>query len=288
MTFAVGVPPGLTVPAERTRGYRVESERSAPDRLLVHVAESGTPMPEPIFTMLCADLAEAVQPCPTPVLATLALLRRLQHWKLFFQRNPEGALSHEDGVGLFAEIEFLNTCMAGGFDADAMVAAWTGPLAQNQDFTFGTRAVEVKATVANDADTARITNARQLDSTGLAELFLRHSAYDFRAGAGTTLPDAVARTRVRLAAETSALIGFEDRLLAAGYMEPVTGAFATRGFTLRRHRHFRVEQGFPRLTEAVLPSGILDVAYSLALSGCLPFELDETAVMHAVQPSGTT
>ena len=166
--------------------------------------------------------------------------------------------------------------------AEVLTHAWEGPLGANQDFLFGTVAVEVKASTGNETDSVRISNIRQLDDTGLGQLFLHHAAYDFRDGSGRTLPMLVRRLRHCLSASAGALVIFEERLLAAGYVEPSPSAFDRYGFTTRFRRCFRVATGFPRLLELLLPRGVFNVCYILDLAACAAFEVSGAVVTAAI------
>lgn len=270
--------PAAPLPAvEGTRGFRVEMVTEPAGRVTLHINEASPPVTETLFTALGADLLGVASNAPAKS-AALAVIRRLQHWRKFFQRDGEG-LSVTEGVGLFAELEFLAACLDCGVDPEMAVTSWTGPVPANQDFSFGRSAVEIKATCVNDADRVQISNLRQLDDTGLGCLFLRHVAYDFRSSAGVTLSAAIAALRQRL--DAAARNEFDSRLIAYGCLEPITGTLATHGFTLRNRRHFRVKEGFPRLLEGTVPQSVVDVHYTVALAGCTSFEVTEAEVLES-------
>jgi hypothetical protein len=279
VSFEVAAITGLTSLNDRTRGYTISTEPGGadrPDRIVVNVSEADPRSPEPIFALLGADLIHSVAGSNNPAASARSLLRRLQHWRLFFKATPDGGLSLLEAIGLFAEIDALSAWISGGTPPETAVTAWNGPLGGNQDFNHQGCGLEIKGTTANTIDSIVIASARQLDDTGLDRLLLRHSAYDFRDGAGTTLTAAVARLRMTLATSADATIAFEDRLLAAGYLEPLPRLLQSHGFTLRRHRHFRIEPGFPRLLETSLPDGVTEVSYRVSLAACADFEIGET------------
>jgi hypothetical protein len=137
--------------------------------------------------------------------------------------------------------------------------------------------MEVKTTIAKQPQSVRITSERQLDSTGIAALFLHVVVLDerevdpARSGLGESLPVIVEDLRQQLASEGVALEMFNDRLLDAGYLDSHAPRFECRRFALRGEMTFRVEGGFPCVTERDLPEGIGDVSYALSLPACRPF-----------------
>jgi hypothetical protein len=270
---------------DQTRGYLVtveDRDHEHSGRTFIHLQETGPAPARDLFVILCADILDHISKCGSEPEAVGVLDDRLQHWKRFFQsRSPEG-LSREEYIGLYAELDFFDACLAGGINSQALANGWQGPIGANQDFLFGGVAVEIKACTGNQTDSVSISNVRQLDDTGLDQIFLCQAAYDFRQDSGRTLRMVVERLRQLLASSPSAVAIFEERLLAAGYVEPSASPFDSYGFTPRFRRSFHVANGFPRLLEASLPHGISDVCYTLNLAGCGPFEVTAEIVTVAI------
>lgn len=268
---------------DQVRGYLVESElQSTRKAVLVHLRETSSAMPKDLFQILCTDILEHILPSKTATEVARTLHRRLQHWKKFFQnRSPDG-LSRDEYIGLFGELEFFERCLQRGVSLQVISDAWQGPLQANQDFLFGNVAVEVKSVTANDAGTVNIANVRQLDDAGLSALFLCHVAYDFREGSGRILTSLIQSVRALLADGPDALAKFEDRLLAAGYIEPEISSFAGYGFTERQRFYFKVRNGFPRILESDLDPGVSNVCYAVNLSVCTTFAVSEDDIVDTV------
>src|SRR5262249_28405255 len=154
------------------------------------------------------------------------------------------------------ELSFIEAGLNADVASPTIVNAWQAPLSTNKDFVFGPLAVEIKTTTKNDSEKIRITNARQLDTTGLDTLFLIGYAFDLRRGAGRTLPQLVPALKSSLASNSSdQLSTFNDRLLEAGFVEGTANEFDNWGFTCRLFDVFTVGEGFPRLLESNLPPG---------------------------------
>ena len=266
-------------PHHETRGYYVDIEPSPAGHSqssFINITVRGVAFAE-LFTILAADILQQWTNQDHLRPAVEAVHRRLQHWRRFFQRGGSG-LSREEYVGLYAELTFLETLLDVGLAPAPTVHAWQGPLGSNQDFLFGTTAVEVKGSTGIDTDTVQIANERQLDSVGLQNLYLFHLAFDLRENAGRSLCQLITALTSRLrTSSASALLTLEDRLLAAGYTPQVTSPYDTHGFTERDRWNYEIREGFPRIIESVLPSGVSEVSYSLNLSGCSAFQvaLDE-------------
>ena len=270
---------------DQTRGYVVtveDRDHEHTGRTFIHLQEVGAPLSRDLFVILCSDVLDHISKSSNEPEAIRVLHDRLQRWKRFFQsRSPEG-LSREEYIGLYAELDFFAAALGAGISPDAVVNGWQGPIGANQDFLFGGVAVEVKACTGNDTDCVSISNVRQLDDTGLDKLFLYQGVYDFRQDAGQTLNMLIERLREMLAPSASAADIFEERLLAAGYIEPSPSPFERYGFSQRSRRAFHVEAGFPRLLESSLPDGISGVRYTLNLAACAAFGVAEAVVTGAI------
>jgi hypothetical protein len=265
---------------DESKGYTVDVEHAPvghPLDSFIHITARETTFSE-LFAILSADVVEQWVVQDHARSAVLATHRRLQHWRKFFMRG--GCLSREAYIGLFAELTYLETILNSGFNAEQAVEAWQGPLGANQDFLFGPVAVEVKGSVGNDPDTVRIANERQLDSTGLEGLFLFHVVYDLRENTGRTLRQLIATLRDRLSlASPPALLVVDERLLAAGYVEQIPCPSDAFGFAERTRASYALGDGFPRIVETTLPSGITDVCYQLNLAVCAAYQVDTAAVV---------
>jgi hypothetical protein len=270
---------------DETRGYIVEVEPAPADhadRSFIHITAKG-PAFEELFAIVSVDVLQQWALHNQAQEAVSALCRRLLHWRRFFQRGI-GGLSREEYIGLYAELNFLEILLDSGVEPDLMLEAWQGPLGTNQDFLFGSLAVEVKSTVSNDADRARVTNERQLDSTGLHNLFLFHFAFDFRENTGRTLKQLISSLAERLGiASQAALILLEERLLSAGYVTKVPSGYDIYGFTERKRVAFEIREDFPRIVESGLASGISDVSYFLDIGTCTKFRVPIDAIIRAMR-----
>lgn len=223
-----------------------------------------------LFYSLCMDLVRALRGVgPERGLATVAA--RLAKWKEFLRSAKGRLLSDESIRGLLAELLFLEKRLAPRLGWDSAVSAWTGPLGTPQDFSVGGKAVEIKAKLNSTRRKVRISSAAQLDSQAGA-LFLLVATF----GVGNegdeyadSLADAVARIRAAVTRSTDTSDKFEDRLLAAGYVD--AAIYERTLLVPEREEIFRVTDGFPRIIPATLPAGVLEAEYDIDLHACEPF-----------------
>jgi hypothetical protein len=255
--------------AESTRGYHVDTGTLDPAResiACIFIREA-VPGRGELFPLFCTDLIRTWSEAADDRAAVQALRLRLDNWRRFFQRSGPAGLSREEYIGLFGELQLIHDALARGINAEDVLHSWMAPEGSNQDFHFGSVAVEVKTVTANDADRIAISNIRQLDGRGAEFLFLRRYAFDVREGTGQTLP----------ALLNSLMSAFEhqgqglgqlllDRILERGYVPEMNHAMDEQGFSQRMYDAYQVTDGFPRITEDMLMGGITDVSYSILLS----------------------
>ena len=264
---------------DETRGYIIEvcpSEMGRRDRVFIRIQEKNASCSS-IFTALCSDVVTRWVEHVGVEESLKSIIQGLNRWKKFFLRWPQNGLSREEYIGLYGEISFIEAGIKAKHLRVPIVASWSAPLGSNQDFLFGSIAVEIKSTTSNEMDKVRITNIRQLDGTGLAMLFLARYAFDFREGVGRTLPQLVESLKSSLAAISIDLVSpFVERLFDAGFVEGVVNDFDGWGFTQRQFDVFHVTDGFPRLLESNLERGVSDVSYNLNLAAAQQFLISET------------
>lgn len=236
-----------------------------------------------VFSALAEDVAPRVGACNDAKRAASILMDRMHLWQSFL-KSAGGGLSLENQKGLWGELHTLRAHMLPGRGATEAIAGWKGRAAAHQDFQFPDGAVEVKTTVAKQPLGIRITSERQLDDTGVGNLFLHVLVVDEREvpaaddGPGLSLPGLIAGIQKELAGEAVMLALFNDRLLEAGWLDAMAARYEGRRWALRAEHTYRVVEGFPRIVEAGLPPGIGDVSYAISLNACAAFEVPHEAM----------
>ena len=261
-------PAGDRLPS--SRGIRSALGTPQPDGRIPIELRLVDPAAREIFGALAEDVSGAAALAPTHAAAIDAWMVRLRRWQRLLERLPPEGLGPEDQRGLYSELWALRDVVAPALGFQAGVEGWTGPEPASHDYQLPGAAIEVKSTAGAQHQVLRISSERQLDETGADSLYLVHLSIDARLGGGETLPDIVAA--VRTAARGSTVEGtLEDRLLEVGYLD-VHAPHYTTGYTLRRVGAYRVQEGFPRIVERDLASGVGDVRYSVAVTECQEWE----------------
>jgi len=226
-----------------------------------------------VFNPLITDIASAAQVASDAEAALLAATARFGHWQRLLQTIADTGLGPERRRGLYGELNFLLRHLLPVLNPAESVEAWTGPTGTHQDFQLLRTAVEVKAGVVKAPVTLAIASERQLDDTGVDNLFLAHVAVDERrGGTGVSLNSLIDTIRDRIAGP--ARLTFDDLLLTAGYLEEHRRHYDEPRYTERNLAIWRVTGAFPRITPAALPHGVGDCRYRISTAGLDPYRVD--------------
>lgn len=212
---------------------------------------------------------------------------RTWRWHRLLKGGRDGRLTMEEQKGLIGELAFLEQHVVPAIGVGQGVGSWVGPLGAQRDFEIGIAGVECKAH-APLAPTLRIASADQLDSTHATPVFLHaiEIAEDRGDVAGAvTVTDVVDRVRRLIEGSDMAVRGdFEERLWAVGYDRE--DDYADRRWVIGSTSFFRVVDGFPRVTPRMLPAGVTQVCYRIALAQCEGFRIDAAAVANSLLGDG--
>lgn len=230
-----------------------------------------------MFHALCLDLLSASNEGCDEAAALQLLMSRLLRWQRFLSKGPGKLLDEREVRGLIGELLFLRDYLVATVGA-AAIDCWQGPLGLPQDFVFAGRLVEVKTFAAGSDPSVRIASAEQLTS-GDVPLFL-HLVCLVRHDDGLNLPDLVDDLRCRIVANQAASESFEDKLLTMGYVD--LPDYRAMSFAVTSVSNYEVHDGFPRLTTENIPSGVVDVSYSIRLADMRPFVVPADVITGAV------
>lgn len=223
-----------------------------------------------VFTKLCVDVLSAAEKMPAH--PAKALHRVLDRWKALFQ--TQGApLGPEQLAGLFGELTVLNRLLEKDGSAHRF---WHGPKGHRHDFRAAATAIEVKASTAGEGRRPRIHGIDQLEAPEDGTLCLawfRLQRSDL-GGAGTVFVELI-EIALRLCDDEGALL---DLLAEAGYRLSDAERYHDVRFVISEERWYRVGPDFPGLTgrsllTAGVPVSVLDVEYTIDLSGEIPAPL---------------
>ncbi|MFE5656721.1 PD-(D/E)XK motif protein [Streptomyces sp. NPDC056517] len=225
-----------------------------------------------VFTGLCSDVLVALEADGRrPFRTTLAVVNR---WRQLFSGGPRGLTATEE-LGLAGELLLLIRLLR--TDPTA-IRHWVGPEGARHDFTNGSRAIEVKSTLAAPGRRTFETHGLdQLEPPQGGRLLLTWQRFERR-------PDG--RTVRELVAEAGQLCDneseLEDRLTRLGYSLIQTDSGNEFRLAPVESRWYEVDDDFPRLTgvslDGVIPDGVYDVRYTVDLAGVRSAALSDEAV----------
>ena len=224
-----------------------------------------------VFSHLCEDLVESSRKLSDTTNPARFVLARFERWQRLLKHGHTGLLDESALRGLICELLYLRQISIPRYGLAPAIKGWLGPLDAAQDFYYPDGYFEVKS-IRTGSSRVIISSADQLDDTveplDLVAVILdpadRESADAF------CLPDIISNMRHLLEEDPVALSTFEERLLAAGYID--SDEYKNLFFKAGKFRFFTVCDGFPRIMRSSLSSGINKVTYELDLTFCEPFE----------------
>ncbi|MCY7357353.1 MAG: PD-(D/E)XK motif protein [Rudanella sp.] len=237
-----------------------------------------------LFAVVCEDLIGQLADEAEPQLVLRALLNRLEQWTALFEGVSPDGLSAEKRQGLFGELWFLSQWLGAGSNPAHCLTAWTGPTGSIHDFQLPNQAVEIKTTSAVNPQAIQISNERQLDNSGLTNLWLWLITLDSRPTGGQSLNNMVDGLLVRLGNSPTLQNTFRLRLYQVGYQPLHRALYDTPTYAVRQEQVFSVSAGFPCLRMGDLPTGVSTVRYAVALAACQPFIVEPESVLAQIQP----
>jgi hypothetical protein len=224
-----------------------------------------------VFEVLAADLADVVRAVASPAAALRVAFRRLEAWQACLRVRRRG-LSREEQVGLMGEL-IVYGVVAEEIGHGRTLEAWCGPLGGVHDFNRIGTSIEVKSVVGVSSH-LRISALNQLETTGLEALALARPRFR-EAIEGQTLGEMVDDMRRGLDREAPEHRGsFDDRLLRAGHVDTDRDRSESIRLGLEELHGYVVRDGFPRLTAATVPGGIVEVGYSIDERSIAAFRID--------------
>jgi hypothetical protein len=231
-----------------------------------------------VFATLVDDVVSHVVRASGEHAAVRVLLDRLERWQAFLKKHAAEGLGDESQQGLFGELWFLGSHAIPRLGTRLAVCCWKGPTGAPQDFQIPSVSVEVKTASGKQHQKLTISNERQLDPTGIGVLLVFHLSVDVREGSGESLPARVGAVRVLVEADAVAAEELERLLFEAGYLDCHAHVYDARGYTIRETNFFEVRDGFPRVVEADLRSGVGDVRYTISVAECRHYAVPESRV----------
>jgi len=237
-----------------------------------------------LFTMMVRDVVSTLSQLGTEddITRLRHFLARIRAWQDFMRSDTDGCLEPDAEVGLLGELDVLSSLLAIGLPATTALDAWRGPLDGIQDFSLGTGAFEVKATVSPSGFLALVGSLEQLDDSLTRPIYLAAVRLALDAS-GDTLPQRIERIRVALSDDPSALAAFGSLLLHAGFIDLTADRYTRRFSRTSVTRLLPISDVFPRLTRASVPIQIRSARYEIDLD---LIHVQDVSLTHALQKLG--
>jgi hypothetical protein len=238
-----------------------------------------------VFGVLVEDVVRAVERAGTEPAGIRSMVGRLRIWQTFFRTQGSEGLTVEVLRGLMGELMVLRDHLLPVVGARS-VGAWEGPRAGIHDFRFAPVSLEVKSTARLPSPPFSVNGLDQLDERRVPVLVLAHVQLTRRPD-GASLSEVIGSTRALVETlEPALLVDFDDLLIETGYLGAHASRYEGERYRCESVRFYGVAGGFPRLTRAVVPPGVVEAAYEVAPSACEPYELPAAAVHDLLrQPS---
>lgn len=227
-----------------------------------------------IFELVISDIANSIINMPPENNVVATILNSLETWKLFFEKNKNKSLSVEKQKGLYGELTYLRDFVLKEIDFSTAIESWKGPDRAYHDFEFKKIAVEIKTTSGKEHKKFMISSEKQLDSLELDNLYLGLFSLNVHFNdIGQTLIDIIEECDILLTEFPAARYAFNLKLLKSGYLPEHRFEYKTR-FSISSIDFFEIIADFPRITKNNLPIGLGDIKYSVMVSACERFKID--------------
>lgn len=208
---------------------------------------------------------------------------QLFKWQNLFERFNKPGLSPEEQRGLFGELYFLRKFLLNNEDLHGIVESWIGCEKQVRDFQSGSWSVEVKTSSGNNHQKVHISSERQLDTSNVKNLFLYHLSLEPKQNSGETLNDIVNSISEILQPDAFALKTYQGKLLEGGYFEHHKSLYDMVGYVIRHEQFYEVKNEFPRIEEKYIRDGVGDVKYTIIISQCAEFTVNERYIFQTIK-----
>lgn len=230
------------------------------------------PNTDNIFELVISDICDRIVSFNNDNINS-TLINVLSEWKYFFEKLETKILSPSEQKGLFGELYFLKNYLLKKYTTYESLVFWTGADKTNHDFQINKNAVEIKTSSSKQHKKITIASERQLDNTGLDNLFLGVMTFNMHINCPSkALGQIVSDIFVIINDDFAAVYFFEIKLIKIGFNRLNSDKY-TVGFSTREVKFYEVVDGFPRLLYKQLPNGIGDIKYTVMVATCEPFEI---------------
>lgn len=225
-----------------------------------------------LFSIMCADLADASSRSESPAGAANIFAVRLNRWADLLRRGRSREMSFRERLGLLGELclvkWLIDVCEVA---PEVVTRGWRGPDGDTNDIGLNNVRIEVKSQLSTQPFMIRVSSLEQLDGDG-RELCVALHRFTV-SESGVSLASLVADISFRLSGTHSGLMEFQRKLFLVGYQHDA--GYVSEAFNLGAVRVYRVAEGFPRLVPSTVPDGIVRVKYDIACEAIDDYRIDQ-------------
>lgn len=229
---------------------------------------------EDIFSRLCLDLVEVSVDVTSEQEGLNRVIKRFVAWQRLFA-NLKNDLPMSVLKGLVGELTFLKK-LADHIGWERAIESWLGPEGSDRDFVLDYTWYEIKAT-STGKDKVTISSLNQLEAENEGNLIIFHvdetSATDATAVSVVKLVDEIKEHIKNMPVQTQE---FDNKLLKIGYLKKKS--YEDIFFSIGDTWFYKVDNTFPKLVTASVPSEIVAVKYDLSITGIEKWKINEDSL----------
>lgn len=216
-----------------------------------------------VFAILCCDVIEYSRSAANEEEALKLVISRYKQWSKLLEIQRSGLMGEHSRKGLLGELLFLEQRIASGDSILAAIQGWVGADGADQDFVYPDGWFEIKST-GSSAVSVAISSLEQLDCADEGELvIIRIDKAAPRKTGAFSLNDVVRRISSMIMGNAEALDLFRAKINAYGYMD--LQEYSEQKYSYSGTQRYLVDELFPKLTRADVPSQVLSLHYELDL-----------------------
>ncbi len=223
-----------------------------------------------VFAILCCDIIENSRPAANEAEALKLVISRYRQWSKLLETQRSGLMDEYSRKGLLGELLFLEERIDSAPSTLVAVQGWSGADKADQDFMYPDGWFEIKS-IGASATSVTISSLEQLACKDAGELVIIRidKVAPERTGA-ISLNDLVHRISAILVSNADALDLFRTKLNEYGYID--LQEYSEQKYFCSGTQRFQVDESFPRLTVANVPTQVASAHYELDLPALANWE----------------
>lgn len=230
-----------------------------------------------LFLALCRNLVSVAVEYDSDEASISAVEVRLNRWQELLKKERARDLSIEQQMGLYAELKCLRDIVAPKIGFKNAITSWVGIEFDRQDFLLDDVAIEVKSHKTSKGEIIQVSSKYQLDPIK-AKLVLISYSLTFSEN-GETVQDVIEDVRKQLKSEDAKIAELYERKLIECDFIPELLTLSLQGFTIDSQKSYLVTDDFPRIESQKISPFIEKVNYSIELTHCKRFEIEEDQII---------